>query len=90
MVLSKFPIFSRNLPLVNLVIATSALGFQITVLYPWHLEIDSSHKDLIKKMEEHEKLLEKGNRVINPNIIETSNSIKQQQSIPPTILQKEK
>ncbi|KAK5575381.1 hypothetical protein RB653_010641 [Dictyostelium firmibasis] len=79
MVLSKFPIVSRNLPLVNLAIATTALGFQVAVLYPWHLTIDDSHKNLIKKMEEHERLLKGGgggvigdtaiidNRAANPN-----------------------
>ena len=39
-------IFSRFLPLVSFVIGTTALTFQITVLYPWHIELDNEFKQL--------------------------------------------
>ncbi|OBZ77533.1 hypothetical protein A0H81_02728 [Grifola frondosa] len=39
------PIIRYYLPYFNLTIATSALIFQTTVLYPWHEELDASfHK----------------------------------------------
>ncbi|GAM22851.1 hypothetical protein SAMD00019534_060260, partial [Acytostelium subglobosum LB1] len=52
MVLSRFPRLSKNLPLLSFVVASSALSFQILVLYPWHMEIDRSHHQLANKIEE--------------------------------------
>jgi hypothetical protein len=37
-------------PLVNLVIATSALGFQVFVLYPWHHELSRDFNTLHDKV----------------------------------------
>ena len=34
------------LPYLNFVIATAALGFQTTVLYPWHHQLDDEFKKL--------------------------------------------
>jgi hypothetical protein len=34
------PTARRFLPYVNFVVATAALGFQTTVLYPWHVQLD--------------------------------------------------
>ncbi|EGC38452.1 hypothetical protein DICPUDRAFT_23930, partial [Dictyostelium purpureum] len=55
MVFSRFPKIQRNLPLINLFIACSALGFQVMVLYPWHLQIDESHHRLIKRFNDLSK-----------------------------------
>ncbi len=57
-------IFSRILPILSFTIGTSALLFQITVLYPWHVELDRDFQILKKAQEEqldfyHKKRLEK-------------------------------
>ena len=31
--------FYKHLPLLNFIVASSALTFQVTVLYPWHEQI---------------------------------------------------
>jgi len=38
----------KKLPFLNLVIATSALTFQLTILYPWHNQL-SKQLDYINK-----------------------------------------
>ncbi|KIP11133.1 hypothetical protein PHLGIDRAFT_125032 [Phlebiopsis gigantea 11061_1 CR5-6] len=43
------------LPYLNFTVATSALGFQMGVLYPWHEELDHEFKKL---KEEHKTLLQ--------------------------------
>ncbi|KAJ3326257.1 hypothetical protein HDV06_000133 [Boothiomyces sp. JEL0866] len=63
----------KYLPFVNLVIASTALGFQIGVLYPWHNQLDSDfhelkafhaqkladyHQKKLAKLEEIESLLQ--------------------------------
>ncbi|KAH9857231.1 hypothetical protein C2E23DRAFT_865807 [Lenzites betulinus] len=40
------PTASRLLPYLNFTIATAALAFQTTVLYPWHHELDAEFKRL--------------------------------------------
>ena len=40
------PVIRRYLPYVNLTIATAALAFQTTVLYPWHEELDEGFRKL--------------------------------------------
>ena len=42
------------LPYLNFTVATSALAFQTTVLYPWHHELDVAFHKL---KEEHKSLL---------------------------------
>ena len=37
--------FYRNLPLVNFFISSSALAFQMNVLYPWHKQL---RKDILQ------------------------------------------
>lgn len=37
---------ARRFSITNFVIATSALGFQVFVLYPWHKQLDDDFKDL--------------------------------------------
>ena len=40
------------LPVLNFCLASGALLFQTTVLYPWHLTIDKSHDKLYIKIED--------------------------------------
>lgn len=46
---------TRAISLTNFMVATSALGFQVFVLYPWHKELDTGFENLKK---EHMKVLE--------------------------------
>ncbi|KZP25234.1 hypothetical protein FIBSPDRAFT_856211 [Athelia psychrophila] len=39
-------IITRTFSLTNFVIATSALGFQVFVLYPWHERLDQDFREL--------------------------------------------
>lgn len=39
-------IIARRFSITNFAIATSALGFQVFVLYPWHTKLDEDFKDL--------------------------------------------
>lgn len=55
-------IFKRYLPITSFIISCSALVFQLTVLFPWHHELDAEFKRLkhVKeqkdlKLEEYEK-----------------------------------
>ncbi|ETI24635.1 hypothetical protein G647_04004 [Cladophialophora carrionii CBS 160.54] len=47
-------IFTRGVSLTNFVIASSALGFQVFVLYPWHKRLD---EDFERLKEEHISIL---------------------------------
>ncbi|OBZ69912.1 hypothetical protein A0H81_10217 [Grifola frondosa] len=40
------PLIRHYLPYVNLAIASAALAFQTTMLYPWHEELDASFRKL--------------------------------------------
>lgn len=40
------PVIRKYLPYVNFVVASSALCFQIFVLYPWHLALDNDFNKL--------------------------------------------
>lgn len=40
----------KNLPLVNFFISTSALTFQVAVLYPWHKDISLQLDKLTKQI----------------------------------------
>jgi hypothetical protein len=44
----------KRLTIVNFFISSSALAFQISVLYPWHMQLDKEFKELRDK---HEKTL---------------------------------
>jgi hypothetical protein len=48
-------LFTRGFSLTNFVIGSSALCFQIFVLYPWHEKLDDEFTKLKK---EHARLLE--------------------------------
>jgi hypothetical protein len=39
-------IIARRFSLTNFFIATSALGFQVFVLYPWHKRLDDDFQEL--------------------------------------------
>ena len=41
--------FYNKLPIINFIIASSALTFQVSVLYPWHKEISYQIDKLGKK-----------------------------------------
>lgn len=42
-------IVTRGISLTNFLVATSALGFQVFVLYPWHKQLDDELKALKKE-----------------------------------------
>jgi hypothetical protein len=42
-------VIARRFSLVNFAIATSALCFQVFVLYPWHEQLDEDFKTLRKE-----------------------------------------
>lgn len=46
---------TRAISLTNFLVASSALGFQVFVLYPWHKELDVGFEELKK---EHLKVLD--------------------------------
>ncbi|KAH7161323.1 hypothetical protein EDB81DRAFT_784447 [Dactylonectria macrodidyma] len=48
-------IVTRAISVTNFVVASSALCFQVFVLYPWHKELDAGFEDLKK---EHLKVLD--------------------------------
>ncbi|PYH40226.1 uncharacterized protein BP01DRAFT_308835 [Aspergillus saccharolyticus JOP 1030-1] len=55
-------LITRGFSLTNFVIASSALCFQVCVLYPWHEKLEDDFKELKK---EHLRLLQENeeNRV---------------------------
>lgn len=48
-------IYTRAISITNFLVASSALGFQVFVLYPWHKELDAGFEALKK---EHLKVLD--------------------------------
>jgi hypothetical protein len=50
-------IVTRRFSLTNFAIATSALCFQVFVLYPWHKQLD---EDFAKLRKEHLRLVQGG------------------------------
>ena len=44
---------NKFIPLANLIIGSAALTFQITVLYPWHNDLDKKFNKLIKSQEKN-------------------------------------
>ena len=65
-------IITRRFSLTNFAIATSALGFQVLVLYPWHKRLDEDFAELKK---EHLRVLGGGEKALN-EIRESLNSLK--------------
>lgn len=64
MVLTRYPRALTNLPLLNLVVSGTALTFQVTVLYPWHKEIDESHARLVESLEKQLAIAKKNGKLI--------------------------
>lgn len=48
-------LITRGFSLTNFIIGTSALTFQVLVLFPWHEKLDREFKTL---REEHQRLLQ--------------------------------
>jgi len=42
-------LIARRFSVTNFLIATSALGFQVFVLYPWHKQLDDDFEELKKE-----------------------------------------
>lgn len=42
-------VITRVISLTNFLVASSALGFQVFVLYPWHKELDAGFEELKKE-----------------------------------------
>lgn len=40
------PLLARRFSITNFLIASSALGFQVFVLYPWHTKLDDDFAEL--------------------------------------------
>lgn len=40
------PLLARRFSITNFLIATTALGFQVFVLYPWHTKLDTEFTEL--------------------------------------------
>ncbi|KAI0126266.1 hypothetical protein BJ170DRAFT_582334 [Xylariales sp. AK1849] len=55
-------IITRIISLTNFVVASSALGFQVFVLYPWHKQLDDSFENLKR---EHIRVLDAVKEVAN-------------------------
>jgi hypothetical protein len=53
-------LITRGISLVNFTVASSALAFQVFVLYPWHNQLDHEFKAL--KME-HLRVLQSIDRI---------------------------
>lgn len=64
--------FKKYLPIASLIIGTSALTFQIAILYPWHKELDIEFQELKKKKLERDKLLTEHNndKISRINLLE--------------------
>ena len=55
-------IVTRLISLTNFAVASSALGFQVFVLYPWHNQLDASFEEL---KNEHIRVLDAVKEVAN-------------------------
>jgi hypothetical protein len=66
-------IFTRGVSLTNFVIATSALGFQVFVLYPWHKRLDEDFQNL---RDEHVRILRQGEKVRLDELKEINEQLK--------------
>lgn len=62
--------FKKYLPIASLIIGSSALAFQMLVLYPWHHELDKEFRKLKKQKLERDEHL---NAFNNEKIIQINN-----------------
>lgn len=49
--------FSKYLPIISFLVGSSALTFQVMVLYPWHNELDTEFKRLKDLKEKQDRRL---------------------------------
>ncbi|EXJ92860.1 hypothetical protein A1O3_01414 [Capronia epimyces CBS 606.96] len=54
------PMIARRFSITNFMIATSALAFQVFVLYPWHNKLDEDFKELKQENLRMVQEIEKG------------------------------
>ncbi|KAB8243910.1 hypothetical protein BDV35DRAFT_382774 [Aspergillus flavus] len=71
----KMVLITRGISLTNFLVASSALAFQVFVLYPWHKQLDESFEDLKK---EHLKVLQVLDRVEHGKTGGSGGSIREQ------------
>lgn len=45
------PTIRKIVPIINFLIATAALGFQVTVLYPWHHQLEGRFNEMQNQQE---------------------------------------
>ncbi|SMR47022.1 unnamed protein product [Zymoseptoria tritici ST99CH_3D1] len=57
------PLLARRFSITNFIIASSALGFQVSVLYPWHMKLDEDFAALRKENVRLAKLVEQKFRI---------------------------
>jgi hypothetical protein len=57
--------YRKYLPLINFCISSSALGFQIFVLYPWHKQLSDEFDDLKGKLQ-REPYIPVGKPTVSP------------------------
>ncbi|KAF1994114.1 hypothetical protein P154DRAFT_527270 [Amniculicola lignicola CBS 123094] len=67
-------LITRSFSLTNFVVASSALGFQVFVLYPWHKQLDDDFKALkvehLRVLAEVQKVSAKERREIRDKLNE--------------------
>ncbi|KAL4740492.1 hypothetical protein BDV11DRAFT_185323 [Aspergillus similis] len=71
------PLITRGISLVNFTVASSALAFQVFVLYPWHNQLDDEFKAL---KNEHLRVLHKVERVLASDKLRLNSAQSQSQS----------
>ncbi|KAL4934337.1 uncharacterized protein BDV17DRAFT_248976 [Aspergillus undulatus] len=60
------PLITRGISLVNFTVASSALAFQVFVLYPWHNQLDDEFKAL---KHEHLRVLSQIDRLAASEVL---------------------
>lgn len=64
--MSKFLLFIKNnISYINLASSLTALTFQITILYPWHQELDKNFKLLNNNFKNVIDIIDKSNKENN-------------------------
>jgi hypothetical protein len=53
------PLLARRFSITNFLIASTALGFQVFVLYPWHTKLDDDFAELRQENVRMMELLER-------------------------------
>jgi hypothetical protein len=71
------PLLARRFSITNFLIATSALSFQVFVLYPWHMKLDDDFAELRKENMRMVKMLERRYNQSAERVGQTSKSMEQ-------------